>query len=429
MTEVKTRTAGYPASIRNKPEYLVGELGRHAVHYLSDRMLRALVWGADADHAGTLEIKVDTDGSLKIRRDWSPENPPFQGANCESLMSKCFQECLLGIRKGDVHQYDWVSGNPFQTIFLPVAVALSSEAKVKVAHRGTVWTQAYLSGEPKTPPTSSSTDAKDAYLELELSLDSNILGSDFQVYPYRIRLREFAHLVPGLEVSLKYKSFKALVFKSESGLTDLLSYFVPLEDRLHEQPFVFHYQEGDLSYDASVYLIHSAMERFKSFIDFDETYHGGVHDRLLRKTIRSVVRRIHKLEIPQRRQSLHNIASSRMSYFGQFGSSVPHQDDQRRNEHVRTVPGVAAVLRVCSPRLEADNNFRARLVGPKLEKNVGPALDQAFRNWVLQNDEAIHEWRKQWIPKKRKKRQKKKAPAAKKAEPANLKEIDQVLDK
>ncbi len=429
MTQA-TKSPGFPTPIRAKPEYFVGELGRHAVHYLLDRMFRSLVWGCDESRPGKFSLVVSTDGTLRIERNWPGETHVFPGlgqdwvrrAN-DSLLETCFSQCVSQIQSGQFGQLDWTAGNPFVTIFLPVAFALSHKGKLTVASDGMSWTQVFKDGAPETPIQRSG-GRSEAGISIELQLDHKLLGDELQVYPFRIRLREFASLIPGLEVSLKYKSFQPLEFKAERGMEDLLNFFVPLEDRLHEEPFSFRFSGEGLEYECSLYLIHSAMERFKAFASFDESYHGGQHERLLRKTIRGVFRRLNKLEIPVRRQSLDNIASSRMSYFGQFGATVPYNRDQRKNEHVRTVPGVAATVVIKSPGLEWDTNYRARLVSPQLGKELADELEVAFRNWVLGHAKTLQEWRKQWIPKKRRSRKTKAKKPTK--EPSNLQDIDKV---
>jgi len=425
-------TSTYPEQIRAKPEFLVGELGRHAVSFLLDRVFRCLVWGADSEDPGSLSLKVELDNTLKLERAWGEGQKVFDAlgdewpnVECESLMEDCFLKCLEGIQQKTTGQLEWTSGNPFLTVYLPVAFALSTEAKLSVRQGGYEWSQSYENGVAERRVDRSLTDEKDTWLSLELKLDSKLMEDELQVYPFRIRLREFASLVPGLKLDLKYKSFKPKEFLSERGMTDLLEFFVPEEDRLHEQPFEFRFEEDGLVYHVSAFLLHSAMERFKSFADFDESYHGGLHEQLFRKTVRQVIRRFCKVEIPVKRQSLENVASSRMSYFGQFGSTIPYQSEERKSQFVRTLPGVAAAIRVGSPDLSWETNFRARVTGPKVERAVGQELSMGFRNWLLDHLDTVEVWKKQWEPKKRKKRRKKRKKKAQ--EPAKPEKIDEVL--
>jgi DNA gyrase/topoisomerase IV subunit B len=425
-------TTTYPDQIRAKPEFLVGELGRHAVSFLIDRVFRSLVWGAKKSDPGTLKLQVELDNTLKLERVWGDQSELFEGlgtgwpnVECESLTEDLFRRCLAGIQGAETGQLEWVSGNPFLTVYLPVAFALSTEASISIRSGGYIWSQSFENGVAQRRVDRSITDEKDTRLALELKLDPKLLEDELQVYPFRIRLREFASLVPGLRIELKYKSFKPKEFLSAEGMTDLLCFFVPEEDRLHEDPFEFRFDKDGLVYHCSAFLLHSAMERFKAFADFDESYHGGLHEQLFRKTVRQMVRRFCKVEIPVKRQSLENIASSRMSYFGQFGSTIPYQSEERKSQFVRTLPGVAAAIRVGSPDLDWETNFRARVTAPRFEGEVGEALSFAFRNWLLDHLETIEEWRKQWIPKKRRKRKRKKK--KKTQEPAKPEKIDEVL--
>lgn len=419
----------YPNCIRENPEFLVGEPGRNAVNFLLDRALRSLVWGASSEDLGSMAIRVNTDNHLKIEREWNSAGSPFKALGSEwlsyehhSLGQELFRACLAAIQSQKCGQHEWVGGNPYLSIYLPVMLALSQKAKLSLRTDGYLWTQSFSDGMPASRVERSISDLPGSHLALEVDLDSKLVGDEVQVYPFRIRLREFAAFVPGFRLALKYKAFKPKEFQSDDGVLSLLNYFVPEEDRLHEQPFVFSFQEGALTYDCAAYLLHSAMERFKAFADFDESYHGGPHERLFRKTVRQVVRRFCKVEVPKKRRSLEMIASSRMSYFGQFGSTIPYQPEERKTQNARTLPGVAAVIRVRSPELNWESNFRSRLTEPNLERSVGQPLSLAFRNWLLDHLDTVEEWRKQWLPKKRRKAKKKKKKAAEPATPDKLTE-------
>jgi DNA gyrase/topoisomerase IV subunit B len=404
----------FPNSIRNKPEFLVGEPGRNAVNFLVDRLLRSLIWGA-SDGAEKFSVQVTTDNILKVQRQWGVDEKPFQALGeqwldykYESLAQALFNSCLAAIRSQKFEQHEWLNGNPYLSVYFPIALALAEHAKVALRVDGYLWTQSFQDGVPSSRFERSITDEKGSHLSLEIKLDSKLLGDEVQGYPFRVRLREFSAFVPSLQVAVKYKAFKPKEFNGEEGLVSLLNFFVPVDDRLHQDPFVFSFEENSVSYECAAFLLHSAMERFKSFADFDESYHGGPHDVLFRKSVRQVLRRFCKVEVPRKRRTLEMIASSRMSYFGQFGSPIPYQPEERKTQIARTLPGVAAVIRVRSPRLDWESNFRSRLVGPELEGIVGQPLSLAFRNWLLDHLDTVEEWRKQWLPKKRRKAKKKK---------------------
>jgi hypothetical protein len=311
----------FPIPIRQKPEFLVGEPGRNAVTFLTDRVFRSLIWGANKQ-AGKLSTLVTTDNVVKIQREWGEGEKPFEALGTDwldyehdSLAKELFGSCLAAIQSRQFGQHQWIGGNPYLTIYLPVLLALSEKAKFALRLDGYLWTQSFADGLPSSRLERSISDQSGSHLSLEVSLDSKLLGEEVQVYPFRVRLREFTSFVPGLLVELKYKAFKPKSFQAQDGLLSLLDFFVPEDDRLHEDPFVFSFEHEDLTYDCVAYLLHSAMERFKAFADFDESYHGGPHERILRKSVRQVLKRFCKIEVPRKRRSLEMIASSRMSYF------------------------------------------------------------------------------------------------------------------
>lgn len=235
-------------------------------------------------------------------------------------------------------------------------------------------------------------------------MDSVLLQEEVRAYPFRIRVQELACLFPGLKMDIRYKGFAPLNYDCQHGMRDLVDFIVSEDDRLHPDPFQFFAEDGDTKFEVALYLVTSEMEKIKAFAGFDETYHGGVHDECLRDVLSDLFQRLFKFELPDRRQSLDNIASSRMTYFGQYGSTVPFQKESRGNQFVKIVPGVAACVRVSSPNLQWEKGNRSRLTGPNLTSNIQPELTVEFRRWLLEQAEVFNEWKLQWAPKKRRRR-------------------------
>ena len=246
---------------------------------------------------------------------------------------------------------------------------------------------------------------EESAIELEAVLDSALLNEEVRAYPFRIRVQELACLFPGLAMDIRYKGFAPLTYDCKDGMQDLVNFIVSEDDRLHPDPFCFKTEDGDVTFEVALYLVISEMEKIKAFAGFAETYHGGVHDECLRDVLMDLFQRLFKFQIPDRRQSLDNISSSRMTYFGTFGSTVPFQKENRGNQFVKIVPGIAACLRVTGPDLEWEKGTnRSRLAGPSLAKSIKPDLTVEFRRWLLEHADVFNEWKLQWAPKKRRRR-------------------------
>ncbi len=399
----------FPGPVRARPEYFIADKGRYGVYYLVDHLFRGLAWGSPREAMGDLSIAVATDGTLKLTRHWTGAKKLFAGLEGdlspgpgESLAGHHFLRCVAAIKSGQYERLAWVDGNPFASIFLPLAIALSSKAKLTLTSQEGTFQQSYRAGEPVATVSRSSGGA--ASVALELLLDQTVLQEEIPSYPLRIRLRELASLMPGLKISLQYKGFKTVQFLAEEGTRELLEFYIPKADRLHPEPFHFHYSEGPLQFRCSLFLTHSEMERLKTFAGLDESYHGGTHETLFRDIFLTVFRQIHKFEVPERRQSVENIASSRMTYFGTFGATIPYSVESRPNQFVGTIPGLAAVVHLDAPSLAWETNHRGRLLEPKVDDSLRTELHFQFRKWVLDNSETITTWKEQWIPKSRKKR-------------------------
>lgn len=379
------------------------------VYHLIDHLLQAVCWGYDRTNPGKLSIDVKTDGTLILKRVFGtqdplfPELPELQGASSGSLANDMFRRCLQAINSKKFERTQEMRGNPFLLTFLAMTVALSSKAKLKLTENGSTRVQNYKEGVAVDSVAHSK--GEESAIELEAVLDSALLNEEVRAYPFRIRVQELACLFPGLAMDIRYKGFAPLTYDCKDGMQDLVNFIVSEDDRLHPDPFCFKTEDGDVTFEVALYLVISEMEKIKAFAGFAETYHGGVHDECLRDVLMDLFQRLFKFQIPDRRQSLDNISSSRMTYFGTFGSTVPFQKENRGNQFVKIVPGIAACLRVTGPDLEWEKGTnRSRLAGPSLAKSIKPDLTVEFRRWLLEHADVFNEWKLQWAPKKRRRR-------------------------
>lgn len=407
--DVHSPEAVFPGPLRHRPELFITDKGRLGVYYLVDHLLQAICWGYDRANPGTLSIDVKTDGTLILKRVFPhqeklfPELPELQGNSSGSLANDMFRQCLQAINSKAFERTQEMRGNPYLLTFLPMAIGLSSKAKLKLTENGSTRVQNYKDGLAVDSVAHSK--GENSAIELEAIIDSTLLLEEVRAYPFRIRVQELACLFPGLAMDIRYKGFAALSYNYRDGMTDLVKSIVPEEDRLHPDAFHFVTKDGETNFEVALYLIISEMEKIKAFAGFAETCHGGVHDECVRDVLIDLFARLFKFELPDRRQSLDNIASSRMTYFGQFGSTVPFQKEIRGNQFVKIIPGVAACIRVTGPDLQWEKGTnRSRLTGPSLSKAVLPELTVEFRRWLLEHSEVFNEWKLQWAPKKRRRR-------------------------
>ncbi len=407
--DVHSPEAVFPGPIRHRPEYFISEKGRMGVYYLVDHLLRAVCWGYDPKAPGKLSIDVKTDGSLILKRTFPnqdalfPALPALKSDSSGSLANDLFRQCVQAINSKKFERSDQVRGNPYLMTFLAMTVALSSKAKLKFTEAGSSRVQNYKDG--MAVDSIAHSRGENSAIELEAILDSTLLAEEVRAYPFRIRIQELACLFPGLLMDIRYKGFAPLTYDAKGGMKDLVDFIVPEDDRLHPEPFQFRGKDGDIELEVALYLVTSEMEKIKAFAGFDETYHGGVHDECLRDVLTDLFARLYKFQLPDRRQSLDNIASSRMTYFGTFGSTVPYNKEHRGNQFVKIVPGVAACVRVSSPDLQWEKGgSRSRLIGPALNKSIQPELTVEFRRWLLERPDLFSEWKLQWAPKKRRRR-------------------------
>lgn len=406
--DVHSPEAVFPGPLRHRPELFLTEKGRLGVYYLVDHLLQAVCWGYDSAKPGALAIDVKTDGTLLLKRTFDHEDPLFpalpklQGPTSGSMANDMFRQCLESINSKAFTRSQQVPGNPYLLTFLAMTIGLSVKAKLKLTEKGSSRVQNYKDGLAVDSVAHSK--GENSAIELEAVLDSTLLSEEVRAYPFRIRVRELACLFPGINMDIRYKGFTAENHNSSEGMKNLVDCIVPEDDRLHPDAFQFKTTDGDTTFEVALYLVISEMEKIKAFAGFSETFHGGVHDECVRDVLIDLFQRLFKFQLPDRRQSLDNIASSRMTYFGAFGSTVPFQKENRGNQFVKIVPGIAACVRVSSPNLQWEKGARSRLTAPSLSKVIQPELMVEFRRWLLEHAQVFKEWKLQWAPKKRRRR-------------------------
>lgn len=398
----------FPAPLRAKPEYFLAGKGRYAVYYLVDHLFRSLMWGPST-RGGSLKIAVETDGTVKLKRAFPEDTKFFDSLGKEllpgdetSLAESLFKRHFAEIQSGKHHRLDPSDGNPYIRVFLPLTIAFSSKSQLEMVTSKASVTQGYNEGMPAGAPKRGGGGAP--AINLTFNLDTQLLSEEIRAYPFRVRLQELACLAPGVKVELRYKGFKPVEHVAKHGMVELAEFILGEGERLHQEPFVYSAEKDGYSFSCALFLINSEMERVKSFAGFDESYHGGDHDHMFRHVISDVLMRVHKFDFPERRQSRENIASSRMTYFGTFGATVPYPKEERANEFVRILPGVAAAVQVNSSKLKWENSIRSRLTCPELESLIQPDFVIEFRRWLLNQPDLVGAWKKQWAPKRRKRR-------------------------
>ena len=406
--ESENQPSIFPGPLRAKPEYFLAGKGRYGVFYLVDHLFRALVWGPST-RGGTLRIDVETDGTVKIKRTFPEDCVYFDNLGDQllkpgeqSFAASLFKRYFAAIQSGKHHRLEPTDHNPYIQVFLPLTIAFSQKATLEFVNAKESVSQNFENGNPTSAIKRGG--GGNPAIKLHFVLDNELLAEEIRAYPFRVRLQELSCLAPGIRVELRYKGFKPVQHQAEHGVKELADVIIGDGDRLHEEPFLYDVEKKGLRFTCALYLVNSEMERIKSFAGFDECYHGGDSDKMFREVLTDVLKRLHNFEFPERRQSRENIASSRMTYFGTFGATVPFPKEERGNEFVRILPGVAAVIKVDSSDLKWENNYRSRLTCPELETQIQPELVVEFRRWLLGLPDLVGAWKKQWAPKKRKRR-------------------------
>ncbi len=393
----------FPKLVRENLQLFIGGTGTHAVYYLVDQYLRGMSAGVSEDNPVHIEISVETDNMVTIEVSLPSLEDPFLGHYQWSdlrqnpcLSTALFKESVRAIQSQAYANEPFTFGHPRAVVFCPILLGVAKKGELSIQNRQSMFSQTYKDGVYVTPIRS--TAGGESKVTVKVMLDSALLDDDIQAYPFRLRLGELASLSKGLSFNLKYKGYDPIEFPDNLGISALLERLTEGEEVFSSDPFAFDEECSGYRYRLCLNLMGGEMERLKSYVGQEETYHGGLHENLLRELFVDAISDYHGVEPLQRRQSLDSIACSRMGYYGGFGVTVPFERNAGADDFVNTVPGLVAVIQVINEDVLYQDTTCSRLTGPEIPESLIENLRVAIRKWIINHPEVIQVWLSQWHP-------------------------------
>lgn len=263
-------------AVRKRPGMYIGDTGIRGFHHLVYEIVDNSVDEKLAGHCNRIHVCINTDGSLTVE-DNGRGIPVDVHKNGKSALEVVMTVLHAG-GKFDGSTYK-VSGG-LHGVGASVVNALSSRCVVEVRRQGSIWTQEYERGTPKsgikkgeaTSLTGTRTTFKpdiEIFRDPSLAFDFNTLAT---------RFRELALLNAGLAIVLQDdRTGRTQEFAFENGLVEFITYLNQNKKAAHPEPIYFKGEKDSVEVEVGLQWNDSYSESIFTYCNNINTIEGGTH--------------------------------------------------------------------------------------------------------------------------------------------------------
>lgn len=263
-------------AVRKRPGMYIGDTGVRGYHHLVYEVVDNSVDESLAGFCKRIGVVIHADESITVEDD-GRGIPVDTHKNGKSALEVVMTVLHAG-GKFDGSSYK-VSGG-LHGVGASVVNALSSRCRVEVNREGSVWTQVYERGIPKsgvdkkenTPKTGTKTTFKpdrEIFKDETITFDFNTLAT---------RFRELAFLNAGLIISLSdERSGKKQDFQYANGIAEFVDYLNQSKKALHNDVIFFKGEKDSVEVEVAMQWNDSYSESIFSYCNNINTIEGGTH--------------------------------------------------------------------------------------------------------------------------------------------------------
>ncbi len=276
-------------AVRVRPGMYIGSTGSKGLHHILWEIIDNAVDEASNGYATTVSVCLHPDGSASVEdngRGMPVDIHPDAGISGVEVI---FTQLHAG---GKFNNDNYAYSGGLHGVGASVTNALSEWLKVEVYNK-TVYSMEFnsyfdktqnkvLSGVPKAPLVNTGIKTIKKGTRVQFKPDATVFETvEFNAETVITRLRETSFLNKGVE--LKFKDLRKpnqeeLVFKSNGGIKDYVSYINTGKTVLYQEPLYFTAVKDDIVIEASFQHTDGYSESVFSFVNNIPTVDGGTHD-------------------------------------------------------------------------------------------------------------------------------------------------------
>ena len=282
-------------AVRKRPGMYIGSTDVKGLHHLVWEVIDNSIDEHLAGHCTTIDITVNTDGSISVTDDGRGIPVGIH----EKLQKSALEVVMTVLHAGGKFDKDTykVSGG-LHGVGVSCVNALSRKVRVEVRREGKLWMQEYERGRPTTPVEAIG-EATETGTKVTFWPDDQIFETlEFKYETLANRLRELSYLNSGLFLNLadlrqKDEEGNPLkeVFFSEGGLREFVQFLDESRTPLIENPIYVKGKDNNVEVEVAMQYNTGYQEHVFSFVNNISTKDGGTHEAGFKRAITRVFKK------------------------------------------------------------------------------------------------------------------------------------------
>jgi DNA gyrase subunit B len=262
-------------AVRRRPGMYIGSTDERGLHHLVWEVVDNSIDEAMAGHATTITVTIRADGLVEVIDDGRgvPVGKHSTGKDALEVVHTVLH--AGGKFGGGGYK---VSGG-LHGVGVSVVNALSSWMRVESARDGSVWSQEYIRGKPKTPVKKIGPSGGRRGTTTQFLADSEMFETiDYSFDTISQRLRESAYLTKGVWITLRDERVdRERSFYFEGGLMSFVRHLNRNKEALHQRPIYVEKREGTTTVEVALQYNDTYTENVLAFANNINTVDGGTH--------------------------------------------------------------------------------------------------------------------------------------------------------
>ena len=345
--------------VRRRPGMYIGTTDQRGLHHLVFEIVDNSVDEAMAGFCDRIEVVIEADGWVTTR-----DNGRGIPVDKHKTTGKSALETIMTV----LHAGGKFGGGAYKVsgglhgVGVSVVNALSSWMRVESARDGTIWSQEYERGKPKTPVRKVGPSGGRRGTTTQFRADPEMFETtEYSFDTISQRLRESAYLTKGVWITLVDERVdRERSFYFEGGLTSFVRHLNRNKEVLHIKPIYCEKKEGSTAVEVALQYNDTYTENVLAFANNINTVDGGSHVTGFRAAL-----------------------TSSLNDWARRASVLKDSDANLSGDDVRE--GLTAVISVKLTDPQFEGQTKAKLGNAEVKGQVQTALAEALGQYLDEN--------------------------------------------
>ncbi|HJQ75994.1 MAG TPA: DNA topoisomerase (ATP-hydrolyzing) subunit B [Acidimicrobiia bacterium] len=346
-------------AVRRRPGMYIGTTGPRGLHHLVWEVVDNAVDEAMAGYCDKIEVTLRADGGVEVVDDGRGIPIDRHEKTKRSALTTVLTTLHAG---GKFEQGAYTVSGGLHGVGVSVVNALSTKLEAEVRRDGSLYTQEFHIGAPKTKEPKKVRDVKKSGTTIRFWPDPDIFidGVEFEYEIVAARLRETAFLNRGLQITLvdeREEQPRSDTFHYKGGLVDFVNHLNAKRDPLHAHIIDISDVSEDAELEVAMQWTTSYTESVLTFANNINTHEGGTHEEGFRKALTKAI-----------------------NDFARSKNLLKDKDANLTGEDVRE--GLTAVVSVRVKEPQFEGQTKTKLGNTEIRSYVEKALNRKLPEWL-----------------------------------------------